>query len=172
MTIKDYIRDIPDFPSVGYVYRDISPILHNIVAFEHAIEMLYQKVKDFKPDVVVGIESRGYLFASPLAMKLGVGIATAKKRTGDHPLDVVGIDYSIEMGTDRIEMLRDAVEKGEKVIIIDDVIATGETAKATADVVKLLGGEVVCFAFLADINLYDGLQLIEDIAPSVHIYDC
>ena len=101
MTIKDHIRDIQDFPSVGYVYRDISPILHNIVAFAHAVEMLYQKTADLRPNVVLGIESRGYLFAGPLAMKHGVGMATAKKRTGDHPLDVVGLDYAIEMGTDR-----------------------------------------------------------------------
>lgn len=172
MTIKDHIRDIPDFPSVGRVYRDVSPILHNIVAFEHAIEMLYQKTADLKPDVIVGIESRGFLFAGPLAMKHGVGIATAKKRTTDHPLDVVGIDYSIEMGTDRIEMLTDSVDPGERVLIVDDLVATGTTAKATAQLVEMLGGKVVGFAFLADINLYDGVETLEEIAPVVHIYDC
>jgi adenine phosphoribosyltransferase len=172
MTIKDHIRDIPDFPSVGHVYRDISPLLHNIVAFEHACEMLYEKTADLKPDVIVGIESRGFLFAGPLAMKHGVGMATAKKRTSVHPLDVVGIDYSLEMGTDRIEMLKDAVEKGERVLMVDDLLATGITAKATTQLVEMLGGTVVGFAFLADINRYDGKELLEEIAPVIYIYDC
>lgn len=105
-------------------------------------------------------------------MKHGVGIATAKKRTTDHPLDVVGIDYSIEMGTDRIEMLTDSVEKGERVLIVDDLVATGTTAMATAKLVEMLGGKVVGFAFLADINLYDGIEVLEQVAPVIHIYDC
>lgn len=172
MTIKDHIRDIPDFPSVGHVYRDISPILHNIVAFEHACEMLYQQTADLKPDVIVGIEARGFLFAGPLAMKHGVGMATAKKRTSDHPLDVVGIDYAVEMGTDRIEMMKDAIEEGERVLIVDDLLATGITAKATSQLVEMLGGKTVGFAFLADINRLDGVGLLEEIAPVIHIYDC
>jgi adenine phosphoribosyltransferase len=172
MTIKDHIRDIPDFPSVGHVYRDISPILHNIVAFEHAVEMLYQKTADLKPDVIVGIEARGFLFAGPLAMKHGVGIATAKKRSSEHPLDVIGLDYAIEMGTDHIEMMKDAVEQGERVLIVDDLLATGITAKATATLVQQLGGTVVGFAFLADINRFDGEELLQEIAPVIHIYDC
>ena len=172
MTIKEHIRDIVDFPSVGITYRDISPILHNAEVFRHAIDSLYFQVKDWKIDKIVGIESKGFIFAGPLALKLNVGLAVAKKRTGDHPLDVVGIDYAIQMGTHRIEMMRDSIKKGERVLIVDDLLATGVTAKATADLVKQLGGEVTGFAFVADINYYDGMELLKDIAPVVHIYDC
>lgn len=172
MTIKDHIRDIPDFPTTGYIYRDISPILHNIVAFEHACEMLYQQTADLKPDVIVGVESRGYLFAGPVAMKHGVGFACAHKDPDVHPLDVMALDYAMEMGTNRIEMMKDAIEKGERVVIIDDILATGKTAKATATLVQMLGGNVVGFAFLAKIDMYDGEELLTEIAPVVHIYDC
>jgi adenine phosphoribosyltransferase len=172
MTIKDHIRDIPDFPSVGYVYRDISPILHNIVAFEHACEMLYQKTAALKPDVIIGIESRGYLFAGPVAMKHGVGLACAHKDPDIHPLDVAAIEFALEMGTSRVEIMKDAIEKGERILIVDDILGTGRTAKATADLVKKMGGTVVGFAFLAEIDLYDGDALLSEIAPVVHIYDC
>jgi adenine phosphoribosyltransferase len=172
MTIRDYIRDIPDFPSKGIVFRDISPLLHNSEVFAYAVESLYQKLHNYKIDKVVGIESKGFIFAAPLALKLGVGMSVAKKRSGDHPLDVVGIDYAIQMGTHRIEMMRDAISNGDRVVIVDDILATGVTAKATADLVKQLGGEVVAFAFLADIDYYEGEKQLVDIAPVVHVYDC
>lgn len=172
MTIKDHIRDIPDYPSKGITYRDISPLLHKSEVFQFAIDTLYEKLKEYPITTVVGIESKGYIFAAPLALKLGVGLSIAKKRTGDHPLDVVGIDYAIEMGTHRIEMMRDAIKKGDKVVIVDDLLATGVTAKATAEIVQQLGGEVIAFAFLADIDYYDGIKQLEEIAPVIHIYNC
>jgi adenine phosphoribosyltransferase len=172
MTVKDYIRDIPDYPSTGIVFRDISPILHNPKAMEYAVEAMYERVKDLNPTVIVGIESRGYIFAALLASRFGVGMATAGKVSGDHPLDVIGIDYAIEVGTYRMEMMQDGVKKGDRVLIVDDLLATGVTCKATADLVKMLGGEVIGFAFLADINYYDGEQLLAEIAPVIHIYDC
>ena len=172
MTVKDYIRDIPDFPSVGTTYRDISPILHDSKAMEYAVDSMYERVKDLQPDVIVGIESRGYIFGALLAARFKIGLATARKKSDVHPLDVVGIDYAIEMGTSRIEMMRDAIKKGERVLIVDDLLATGVTSKAAADLVQMLGGEVVGFAFLADISYYDGELLLASIAPVVHIYDC
>lgn len=172
MTIKDHIRDIPDYPSTGITYRDISPLLHTADAFRHAVESIYYRVKDWPIDVVVGIEPRGLIFAGALAIKLNVGMAEAKKLTSTHPFDVVGIDYAFEMGTDRIEMMRDAIRPGDKALIVDDLIATGETAKATADLIEQMGGGVIGFAFCADINYYDGLKMLEEIAPVVHIYNC
>ncbi len=172
MTVKDFIRDIPDFPSVGTTFRDISPILHNSKAMEYAVEAMYERVKDLKPDVIVGIESRGYIFAALLAGRFKVGMATARKKTDVHPLDTVGIDYAIEMGTSRLEMMRDAIKQGERALVVDDLLATGVTSKAAADLITMLGGQVVGFAFLADINYYDGEQLLAPIAPVVHIYDC
>jgi adenine phosphoribosyltransferase len=172
MTIREHINDIPDFPSTGIVWRDVSPILHNADAFRHAIDSMYFKVADWKIDVVVGIEPRGIIFAAPLAMKLGVSMAEAKKFPSVHPHDVAAIEYAMEMGTDRIEIIRNAIKPGSRTLIVDDVLATGVTAKATADLIKMLGGSVTGFAFLADINYYDGMELLEEIAPVVHIYDC
>lgn len=172
MTVKDYIRDIPDFPSVGVVYRDISPILHNPKAMEYAVEAMFERVKGLDPSVIVGIESRGFIFAALLASRFKIGMATARKVEGDHPLDVVGIDYALDVGTCRMEMMRDAIKGGDRVLIVDDLLATGVTSKATADLIISLGGVVVGFAFLADINYYDGEQLLSQIAPVVHIYDC
>lgn len=172
MTIKDHIRDIPNFPSTGITYRDISPILHNSDVFRFAVDTLADKVGGIGANKIVGIESKGFIFAAPLAIKLGIAMSVAKKRSGDHPLDVVGIDYAIQMGTHRIEMMRDAINKGDKVLIVDDILATGVTAKATAELVQQLGGEVVGFAFLADIDYYDGIAQLEPIAPVIHIYNC
>lgn len=172
MTIKDHIRDIPNFPTTGITYRDISPVLQDPIAFRHAIDSLHIKIRDMQIDRIVGIESKGLIFAAPLSLALGVGMSVARKRTGDHPLDVVGIDYALQMGTHRIEMMRDSITKGENVLIVDDLLATGVTAKATANLVHQLGGNVVGFAFLADINYYEGEKELTDIAPVVHVYDC
>jgi adenine phosphoribosyltransferase len=172
MTIKEHIIDVPDFPSVGITYRDVSPILHNADAFKYAIDSMYFKVADWKIDVVVGIEPRGTIFAAPLAMKLGVPMAEAKKFPSVHPHDVAGIEYAMEIGTDRIEIIRSAIKPGSRALIVDDVLATGVTAKATADLIEQMGGKVTGFVFLADINYYDGMELLGDIAPVVHIYDC
>ncbi|MBS1903069.1 MAG: adenine phosphoribosyltransferase [Bacteroidetes bacterium] len=172
MTLKDYIRDIPNFPTTGITYRDISPVLQDPLVFRHAIDSLLLKVRDMKIDRIVGIESKGLIFAAPLSLQLGIGMSVARKRTGDHPLDVVGIDYALQMGTHRIEMMRDAVKKGENILIVDDLLATGVTARATADLVQQLGGNVVAFAFLAEINYYDGAANLTDIAPVLHVYDC
>src|SRR5438105_14080955 len=113
MTIKDHIRDVPDYPSTGITYRDISPLLHNSNALRHAVDSMYYKVMNLPIDVVVGIEPRGLIFAGALALKLQVGMAEAKKLSSTHPFDVVGIDYAFEMGTDRIEMMRDAIKPGD-----------------------------------------------------------
>jgi len=172
MEIKNIVRDISDFPSTGITYRDISPILHDSAAFSNAIDCLYSKVMDWNIDVVVGIESKGFLFASPLALKLGAGIAMARKLGSSHQRDSIDIENAIEMGTNNMEMMRDAIKQGERVLIVDDVIATGETAQATTALVKKLGGIVAGFAFLADIDYFDGIEELRKIAPVVYIYNC
>jgi len=172
MTIREHIHDVPDFPSTGIVWRDVSPILHNADAFKYAIDSMYFKVANWKIDVVVGIEPRGLIFAGPLAMKLGVPMAEAKKFPSVHPHDVAGIEYAMEMGTDKLEIIRSAIKPGHHALIVDDLLATGITAKAAANLVGQMGGLVAGFAFCADINYYDGMDLLEEIAPVVHIYDC
>ena len=171
MVIKDYIRDIQDFPSVGITFRDLTPLLRDADVFRYAIDTLYFKVKDWQPDLIVGIEPRGSIVAAPLAIKLGIGMTTIKKRTGEHPMNVDGTEYALEMGTDNVVMLRGSIKAGERVIIADDLLATGNTAKAAADLIEERGGIVMGFAFLADIGYYDGTKLLEDIAPVIHVYD-
>src|ERR1043165_118763 len=172
MLVKEYIREIQDFPSVGITYRDITPLIRDPEVFRYAIDTLYFRTKEWAADLVVGIEPRGCIVAPPLAIKLGIGLATAKKRSGDHPMMVDGTEYALEMGTDNIAMLRGSIKPGDRVIIADDILATGVTAKATADLVEDRGGKVLGFVFLADINFYDGEKLLEEIAQVIHVYDC
>jgi adenine phosphoribosyltransferase len=172
MILEKHIRTIPDYPSVGIQYRDISPVLYNSGFLSEAIDYLHFKVKTMSIDMIVGIEGRGLIFASPLALKLGVGMTEARKRSSIHPAKIPGRDYAIELGTNRVEIMQDAIKRGKKVLIVDDVLATGETALATAKLVQEMGGEVIAFAFLADINYYEGKEKLQHIAPVIYIYDC
>lgn len=172
MIVKEHIREIQDFPTVGITYRDITPLIRDPEIFHYAIETLYLLTKEWNADLIVGIEPRGCIVAAPLAIKLNIGLATAKKRSGDHPMMVDGTEYALEMGTDNVAMLRGSVKPGERVIIVDDLLATGVTAKATADLVEDRGAKVLGFAFLANVSLYDGKEMLEEIAQVIHVYDC
>jgi adenine phosphoribosyltransferase len=153
--LKKYIRDIPDFPQPGILFRDIAPLLENGEAFQSALEHFHQILKEEKIDKIVGIESRGFIFGSPLASRLGVGFAMARKQ-GKLPGDKISICYDLEYGTNTIEMHSDSIAKGERIMIIDDVLATGGTAGATISLVEQLGGEVVGLAFLIELKLLEG----------------
>jgi len=172
MLVKEYIREIQDLPAVGITYRDITPLIRDPEVFRYAIETLYFQTREWRPDLIIGIEPRGCIVASPLAFKLDTGLATAKKRSGDHPMMVDGTEYALEMGTDNIAMLRGSVKPGERVIIADDLLATGVTAKATATLVEERGATVLGFVFLAHVGLYDGKELLEEIGQVLHVYDC
>jgi len=145
--LKSSIRNIPDYPKPGIQFKDITTLLQDKDAFEEAIKVFYNAFKDKEIDTVVGIESRGFIFAAPLALRLGCRFVLARK-PGKLPSETIAEEYELEYGTDAIEMHTDAIGKGDKVLIVDDLLATGGTAKATGTVVQKLQGEIISYAFL------------------------
>ena len=158
--IKNSIRNVPDFPKPGIQFKDITTLLQDHDAFNEAIEAFYDAFKDEKIDVIVGIESRGFIFAAPLALKLGCRFVLARK-PGKLPSETVAEEYELEYGTDAIEMHRDAISKGDRILIVDDLLATGGTAKATGNVVNKLDGEIVSYAFLIILKFLKGDELLK-----------
>jgi adenine phosphoribosyltransferase len=165
INLKKFIRDIPDFPQRGILFRDIAPLLENGEAFQSALEHFHSFLKDEKIDKIVGIESRGFIFASPLAQRLGVGFAMARK-SGKLPSDKISVCYDLEYGTNTIEMHSDSIARGERIFIIDDVLATGGTADAATKLVEQLGGEVAGLAFLIELKFLEGRKSL----PSRKVY--
>ncbi|KPL19989.1 MAG: adenine phosphoribosyltransferase [candidate division Zixibacteria bacterium SM23_81] len=152
---KKFIRNVPDFPKKGIVFRDITTLLKDKVAYRQVIETLYDHYKNRSVDVVVGIEARGFLLASSLAYKLGVGVVPVRK-PGKLPAETLRVEYELEYGTDALEIHRDAIEKGQKVLIVDDLLATGGTVAATCQMVEKVGGEIVGIAFLIELDFLRG----------------
>jgi adenine phosphoribosyltransferase len=142
MDLKDHIRSIPDFPKPGILFYDISTLLAHPAAWRATVERLAEAVRPQKPDLLVGIESRGFLVAAPLAYALGSGFAMVRKR-GKLPGKTVSFTYDLEYGTDTIEIQEDAVAPGQRVIVVDDLIATGGTTEAAINLVTQQGGTVV-----------------------------
>jgi len=160
MNLKNYIRDIKDFPSEGVIFKDITPLLKDPAAIKEATEALFKLVGNHKVDKVVGMESRGFFFAPLLASKLNAGFVPVRK-PGKLPAGKLGQTYALEYGTDTLEIHRDAIQKGEKVLIHDDVLATGGTAKATCDLVERLGGEIVQCNFLIALAFLNGKEKLK-----------
>ena len=160
--IKNSIRNVPDFPKPGIQFKDITTLLQDKNAFKEAIEAFYTTFKDEEIDVIVGIESRGFIFAAPLALRMGCRFVLARK-PGKLPSETIAEEYTLEYGTDAIEMHIDAINKGDKVLIVDDLLATGGTAKATGSVVKKLQGEILSYAFLIILKGLKGDELLKPI---------
>lgn len=158
--LKNKIRTIPDFPKTGIQFRDITTLLLDNDAFTESIDIFYNEFKDKEIDVIVGIESRGFIFASPLALKLGCALAIARK-PGKLPGNKISVEYDLEYGTDTIEMHTDAVKRGNRVLIVDDLLATGGTAKAVGELVRKLKGDIVSFAFLINLLELKGVNLLK-----------
>jgi adenine phosphoribosyltransferase len=155
--LKKKIRDVPDFPKPGIVFKDITPLLGDAVALRRATDMLVVLCDDRSVDKVAGIESRGFILASIVATRLGVGFVPVRK-PGKLPAKTVAASYELEYGTDSLEVHADAISAGERVLIVDDVIATGGTAQAAADLVEKLGGEVSAYAFLVELAFLNGRE--------------
>lgn len=165
MDLKALIRDIPDFPQPGIVFRDITTLLRNPQGLKYVIDTLAQKCQtdlDVLPEYIVGIESRGFIFAPALAYHLDAGFVPARKK-GKLPALVHSIEYALEYGTDTLEIHQDAVNSGAKVLIIDDVIATGGTAKATADLLNQIGCEIVGCGFIVELLALEGRKKLPDV---------
>ena len=150
MNLCEHIRKIPDFPREGILFRDITPLLSNPDAFEYAISKMTGIAKDLKPDVIVGIESRGFMFAIPISMNLGLPFVPVRKK-GKLPYKTVSVSYELEYGGDSLEIHTDALTPGTRVLIVDDLIATGGTVKACVELVGGLNAKVVGVVTLIDL---------------------
>jgi len=151
MDLKSYIRDISDFPTTGIIFKDITPLLRNPETFSFAIDKMSEMVSEFKPDIVVAAEARGFIFASSVAYKLGIGFAPIRK-PGKLPYFTVSEEYYLEYAKEKIEIHVDAVDPDERVVVIDDILATGGTALAMAHLVEKLGGIVSGMVFLGELS--------------------
>lgn len=153
--LKSRIRDVPDFPQPGIVFKDITPLLGDRVAFREALDLLAELCSDRAVDRVVAIESRGFILGGALADRLGVGFVPVRK-PGKLPSRSVRATYDLEYGSDSLEIHEDALRRGERVWVVDDVIATGGTARAAGELVELLGGQVIGYAFLVELTFLKG----------------
>lgn len=159
MNLQDYIRDIPDFPKPGILFKDITPLLGNPEANRLATQSLVDLTKGLKIDKVIGIESRGFFFGTLIAEKLNAGFVPVRK-PNKLPFDKLSQEFHLEYGTDRLEIHTDAISKGDRVLVHDDVLATGGTAEAACKLVEELGGEVVQCNFLIELTFLKGRDLL------------
>ena len=157
MDLAQLIRDVPDFPIDGILFKDITPLLQRPEAFKQVVDMLAAKYGDEQIDQVVSIESRGFVFAAPLAYRLGAGFVPIRK-AGKLPAKTISVEYSLEYGTNTLEMHEDAIKPGERVLLVDDLLATGGSALAAIELVERLQGIVVAAAFLVELEFLKGVE--------------
>jgi adenine phosphoribosyltransferase len=158
--LKSIIRDIPDFPQPGILFRDITPLLSNAQALRVALEGLAEPFRDVGIEQVVGVESRGFIFGAPLALLLNAGFVLVRK-FGKLPAETIRVEYALEYGSNTVEIHTDAIRPGEKVLVVDDLLATGGTVSAALELVKRLGGEVAGVAFLVELTALQGRQRLQ-----------
>jgi adenine phosphoribosyltransferase len=155
MNFKDYIRVIPDYPQPGIRFKDITTLLKNGPVYQEAINQLKLLVKEMQVEVIAGPEARGFVIGAPLAYSLGVGFIPIRK-TGKLPGETIEADYALEYGKDRLAMHKDSIKPGQKVLIADDLLATGGTIQTSVNLIKQLGGDIVGAAFLIELSYLDG----------------
>jgi adenine phosphoribosyltransferase len=161
MDLKKTIRSIPDWPIKGVIFRDLTTLMQDPKAFMESCDVLYERYKDMEIDKIVGIDARGFVFGSVLAYKLGIGFVPVRKK-GKLPSKTIQETYSLEYGEDTLEIHEDAIEKGEKVIVVDDLIATGGTVGATVKLLRKLGGNILECAFVVELPDLKGRDQIQD----------
>ncbi len=162
MDLKTLIRDIPDFPKPGILFRDITTLLRDPKGLQYSIDALAEQVGALDPEYIVGMESRGFIFGAALAYKLGIGFIPVRK-PGKLPADVHTVEYALEYGTDKLEIHRDAVVPNSRVAIVDDLIATGGTAVATAQLIQEVGGKLVGCAFAIELDALNGRSRLPNV---------
>jgi adenine phosphoribosyltransferase len=167
--LKSLIREVPDFPKPGILFYDITTLLKDAAGLKQVIDDFYRRYKNKQIDLVVGIEARGYFFAPALALALGTGFAPVRKPK-KLPCEVEFWEYELEYGTDRLEIHKDAVTPGQNVLIVDDVLATGGTAAASARLVEKLGGRIAGFGFVIELDFLNGRQKLPhyDVTSLLH----
>jgi adenine phosphoribosyltransferase len=155
--LRRWIRDIPDFPKPGILFRDLTPLMRDPAGWRETVRQLAEITERLKPDLIVGIESRGFIVGTSLATALGLGFVPVRK-PGKLPGEVHGVDYDLEYGSDRLEIHADGFEDSPRILIVDDLLATGGTAEACGQLVGLAGGEIVGFAFVVELADLGGRQ--------------
>ena len=170
MDLKDHIRGIPDFPKPGILFYDISTLLAHPAAWQEAVGRLADAVAPYRPEVLAGIEARGFLVAAPLALKLGCGFVMVRKR-GKLPGETVGHSYELEYGSDRVEIQADAVAPGQRVVLLDDLIATGGTLRASIELIRKVGGTVAAAACLIELTFLNGREGLDIPLETLIRYD-
>jgi len=158
--LRRTIRDVHDFPKPGIVFKDVTPVLLDVKLFGRAVKLMVEPYRDARITRVVAIESRGFLFGAPIALELGAGLVPIRK-PGKLPAATQRVEYALEYGTDALEMHHDAVQPGDRVLIVDDVLATGGTANAAAQLVAGIGAAVAGFTFLIELEFLKGRQRLQ-----------
>jgi adenine phosphoribosyltransferase len=156
-SLRARIREVPDFPKPGILFYDITTLLKDPDAFHESIQLMLEPFKGEKVDVVVGMESRGFIFSAPMAYELGAGLVVVRK-LGKLPAETLSVEYALEYGSNTLEIHRDAIQAGQRVLIVDDLLATGGTVQGTIELVQRLKGEVVGLAFLVELEFLKGRE--------------
>ncbi len=169
MELASLIRDVPDFPIEGILFKDITTLIKNADAFQEAIDWMVEQYAGRDVDCVVAIEARGYIFGAPLAYKLGAGFVPIRK-PGKLPAKTISESYALEYGTNALEIHEDAIEPGQQVVIVDDLLATGGSARAAVNLVERLGGTVIGVAFVIELGFLHGRDMLEgyDVLSLIH----
>ncbi len=160
LDLKEYIRDVPDFPKPGILFRDITPLLSSPDAFAQCIDRFVSRYDEQAVDIIAAAEARGFIFAVPLAMRLGAAFVPVRK-PGKLPFRTHSLEYQLEYGTDCLEIHEDSIAPGQRVLIIDDLLATGGTAKAAGELVSMLNGDIISFAFLINLTELKGIDILK-----------
>lgn len=162
--LRGLVRDVPDFPKPGILFRDLTPLMRDPQGWQEVIRQLSRLCERFQPDLIVGIESRGFIVGTALATAVQIGFVPVRK-PGKLPGAVTGVDYALEYGTDRLEIQSDAFNRGDRVLVVDDLLATGGTAAACAELVTTAGGQLCGFAFVAELVGLGGRQRLPQQHP-------
>jgi adenine phosphoribosyltransferase len=158
--LRAKIREIPDFPKPGILFYDITTLLKDSAAFKESVDLMIEPYRDEKIDMVVGMESRGFIFSAPMAYQLGAGLVPVRK-LGKLPAETITVEYALEYGSNTLEIHRDSIGSGQRVLIVDDLLATGGTVRGTIELVERLKGEVVGLAFLVELDFLKGRERLE-----------
>ena len=158
--LKTLIRDVPDFPQPGVLFRDITPLLHDTTAYRHVIDELTERISVYTPDIIVGIESRGFLFGAPVAYKLGLPFVPVRK-ADKLPSERMSVEFALEYGESQLDIHTDAIERDQRTVIVDDLLATAGTADAACKLVELLGAYVSALAFVVELAFLNGRERLQ-----------
>ncbi len=163
--LRARIREVPDFPKPGILFYDITTLLKHGPSFREAVSLMLEPYRSTEIDLVVGMESRGFIFSAPMAFELGVGLVPVRK-LGKLPHETLSVEYALEYGSNTLEIHRDAIEPGQRVLIVDDLLATGGTVRGTVDLVQRLGAEIVGLSFLVELVFLKGRERLDGLPVS------